>query len=214
MRFGRMEKSALEEPARIVEDRKTNSQFNNRVEEKKPGLLDKHPGVVESTTSETIWREVNLFWPEAIALAGVIVSSIILMFVIRYMSLTGLELIRDMLNEQAYLEVAGLINNMNTLFIGVAAIPLLVMIGFFAYRFFVFTPRKNKHLVARIKRTGAIRLSVDKIVNHELPFDAGEIANKMTINNPRKHWVENTGKPIVMLIEGDDCNADINVFGW
>ena len=210
MKMGNINKAYLEPTERIEEDRETNSQFNNKPVKTKKSFFDKHPGKIESTESETIWREVNLFWPETIAIVGSAVAGIILIFVIRYMSLTSLEMIKDMLTDQAYLEVAGLINNMNTIFVGVAAIPFLVMIGFYAYRFFVFTPRKNKYLVARVKRTGAVRLSIDKIVANELPFDNSGIANKMTINNPRKHWLENLGKPFVVLFEGDDCNADLN----
>jgi len=164
-----------------------------------------------STSSETIWREINLFWPEAICITGAVIAGVILMFVIRYMSLTSLELIRDMLSEQAYLEVAGLLQNINTMFIGVGAIPILVLIGFFAYRMFVFTPRKNKYMVARIKREGAIRFSVDAIKDMEMPFARGMLDDKMKITNPRKHWIENTGKPIIVLFEGDDSNADLNV---
>ena len=195
----------------INDDKQTNSQYNNRTLQKKQGLFAKKrvKDMASSTESETLWREVNLFWPETIAIVAAGISALILMFVVRFMSATGLELIKDMLTEQAYLEVASLISNMNTLFIGVSAIPFLVLIGFYAYRLFVFTPRKDRFLVARVKRTGAIRFSVDQVKDHEVIFEKG-ISTKMTINNPRKHWFENLGKPFIFLFEGDDCNADLN----
>lgn len=195
-------KSVLQEPTpeQIMYDRQKNSEYNNR------NVKDNTPIITES---ETIWREINLFIPETIGVALAAFGGIILLFVIRLLTSSGLEAIRDLLTEQAYVEVAGLISNMNSLMIGLIAIPLVVLIGFYAYRFMVFTPRKDRYLVARVKRTGAIKLSVDKIKEHELEFERG-ISNKMTVNNPRKHWIENLGKPFIFLFEGDDCNADLN----
>ena len=201
-------------PEQIMYDRQKNSDYNNRIKKKKSGLFKKKeqkPDVPTSVTSDTLWREINLFWPETIAIVGAAIAGIILMFVVRYMSATGLELIREMLTDQAYLEVAGLISNINTLFLGVAAVPFLVLIGFYAYRLFVFTPRGGKYLVARVKRTGAIKLSIEKIKDMKIKFERGLLADEMTISNPRKHWIETTGKPMLYLFEGDDCNADLNV---
>lgn len=200
-------------PEQIMYNMQKNSEYNNRTKKKKRGLFKKKeqkPDVPTSTTSETLWREINLFLPETIAIVGAAIAGIILMFIVRFMSATGLELIKDMLTDQAYIEVAGLISNINTLFLGVAAIPFLVLIGFYAYRLFVFTPRRGKYLVARIKSTGAVKLSVDKIKDEKIEFEKG-IAKAMQITNPKKHWVETTGKPMIYLFEGDDSNADLNV---
>jgi len=164
-----------------------------------------------SVESETIWREVNLFLPEAIAIAVTAVAGATLMFLVRFMSITGLELIKEMLSDQAYIEVSGLVSNMNTMFLAIAALPFLVLIGFFMYRMFVFTPRKNRYMVARVKREGAISLSVEAVKDGEVAFARGMMDDKMKINNPRKHWLSNTGKPIIFLFEGDDCNADLNI---
>ena len=217
MNFGKPRvntKSVLQEPTpdEIMYDRQKNSQYNNETNGIKQGRFNKNKVkkiVPTSTESETLWREVNLFIPETVAIVGAGIAGLILMFVIRFMSASGLELIRDMLTDQAYIEVAGLIQNINTIFIGVAAIPFLVLIGFYAYRFVAFSIRKDKYLVARVKRTGAIKLTVEKIKDHELDFEKG-ISQKMTINNPRKHWLENLSKPFIFLFEGDDCNADLN----
>jgi len=194
-------------------DRQKNSEYNKAKYEIKASKVKKKgkkKRVEYSTTSETLWREINMFWLETIAIVGAGIAGIILMFVVRFMSATGLEMIREMLTDQAYIEVAGLIQNVNTLFMGIAAIPFLVLIGFYAYRMFVFTPRKDRQLVARVKSTGAIRFSVENIGKQEIQFGKG-VSNNMTITNPKKHWVENTGKPIVVLFEGDDSNADLNV---
>ena len=100
-----------------------------------------------SVESETLWREVNLFLPEAIAIAVTAVAGATLMFLIRFMSITGLELVREMLTDQAYSEVAALVSNMNTMFLGVAALPFLVLIGFFLYHVPVLSWSKNKHSI-------------------------------------------------------------------
>jgi len=198
------------EPEKIMNDRETNSTYNNK-NTKNNSVVDKKNVNLSSVDSETTWREINLFWPETIAIVAGLVAAIIITFVVRYMSITGLELIKDMLTEQAYGEVAGLISNMNTLFLGIVAIPFLILIAFYAYRLFVFTPRGNKYPVLRIKRTGAIKFTVDKIKDMEIDFEKGMLSDKMKINNPRKHWFENNGKPCIVLFEGDDCNADLNV---
>lgn len=202
-------------PEQINYDRQKNSEFNNKTIKKKRGLFNKKKDKKDvsptSTTSEYLWREVNLFWPETIAIVAAVVAGAILMFLVRFMSASGLELIKDQLTPNAYVEVAGLIQNVNSLFLGVAAIPFLVLIGFFLYRLVNFTPRGDKYLVARVKRTGAIRLSVDKIKDMKLKFQKGMMADEMQISNPRKHWIETTGKPILYLFEGDDSNADLNV---
>jgi hypothetical protein len=199
-----------QEPQEIMNDRQTNSLYNDRIKTNKKRKDKKNDNPI-NVDSETTWREINLFWPETIALVAALVAGIILTFVVRYMSITGLELIKEMLTEQAYIEVAGLIGNLNTLFLGIVAIPFLVAFGFYAYRFFVFTPRGNKYPVLRIKRTGAIKFTVDKIKDMEIDFEKGMLSDKMRINNPRKHWFENNGKPCIILFEGDDCNADLNV---
>jgi hypothetical protein len=198
----------------IVSDKQYNYEQSQQNANKKRGWFNKNKDKKEfpkaSVDSETTWREINLFWPETIAIVGAFVGGIILMFIVRFMSATGLESIKDMLTEQAYGEVAGLINNMNTLFLGIAAIPFLVLIGFYAYRFFVFTPRGNRYPFLRVKRSGAIKFTVDSIKNNEVQFDNGPLGDKMKVVNPRKHWFENNGKPCIVLIEGDDSNADLN----
>jgi len=167
--------------------------------------------VPTSTTSETIWREVNLFIPETIALAGAFIFVVIMLFVLRIMSMNSLELIRSKLSEEAYNEVAGVLMNMNTLFVVVGVIPLLVFGAFWVLRFINFTPRKGKYLTARVMDTGAIRLSVDRIKDGAIKFSQGMMGDTMKINNPKKHLLENTGKPFLFLFEHDDCNADLNI---
>jgi hypothetical protein len=199
----------------IVSDKQYNYEQSQQNQNKKRGWFNKNKDKKEfpigSVDSETTWREINLFWPETIAIVGAVVAGAILMFIVRFMSATGIELIKDMLTEQAYLEVSAMLNNTNTLFLGVAAIPFLVLIGFYAYRFFVFTPRGNRYPFLRIKRSGAIKFTIDSIKNHEVQFDKGPMGDKMKVVNPRKHWFENNGKPCIVLIEGDDSNADLNV---
>jgi len=177
----------------IVSDKQYNYEQSQQNANKKRGWFNKNKDKKEfpigSVDSETTWREINLFWPETIAIVGAVVAGAILMFIVRFMSATGIELIKDMLTEQAYLEVSAMLNNMNTLFLGVTAIPFLVLIGFYAYRFFVFTPRGNRYPFLRIKRSGAIKFTIDSIKNHEVQFDKGPMG----------------------VIEGDDSNADLNV---
>jgi len=210
--LGNAQKNTAEQ---INYDKQKYSAYNSERKKKKRLFFSKkelgEDEVLTSTTSETLWREVNLFWPETISIVGAIIAGAILLFVVRFMSATGLELIKEMLTEQAYVEVAGLINNVNTLFLGVAVIPFLVIIGFYVYRLMVFTPRGNRHMTARVFSTGGVRLSVDKIKNNSIKFSSGVMGEAMKIVNPKKHWLTNIGKPFIVLFEGDDSNADLNM---
>ena len=163
-----------------------------------------------SIESEELWREINLFWPETIAITAVVVATIAVAWFARFISINALENIAPMLSEQAYGEVAVMISNINTLTLAIGAIPILVLLGFFLYRLFMFQPFGDKFLVARFKTTGGVRLSVDLLKNNKLKFRPGDpLSEDVTIRNPKKHWLDPNGKPFIVLIEGDDSNADV-----
>lgn len=163
-----------------------------------------------SVESQELWREINLFWPETIAITATIVATIAIAWFSRFISINSIETIRPMLSEQAYGEVGIIIANMNTLTMAIGAVPLLVLLGFFLYRLFVFQPFGDKFLVARFKTTGGVRLSVDLLKNMKLKFRPNDpLTEEVTIKNPKKHWLDPNGKPFIVLIEGDDSNADI-----
>jgi len=164
-----------------------------------------------SIESEHLWREINLFIPETIGITIGVMAGIFGAILIRVMSMSWLEGIKDKLTESAYVEVANLIGNINSAILIVVAIPILVLLGFYLYRFLFFMPRKNRYLTARVDRTGAIKLSVDTLKDNEMPYSNSGMTEKMKVNNPRKHWLANTGKPFIILFEGDDANADLNV---
>jgi hypothetical protein len=163
-----------------------------------------------SIESQELWREINLFWPETIAITATIVATIAIAWFSRFLSINSLETIRPMLTEQAYIEIGIMVANMNTLVIAIGAVPLLVLLGFFLYRLFVFQPFGDKFLVARFKTTGGVRLSVDLLKNMKLKFRPNDpLTEEITIKNPKKHWLDPNGKPFIVLVEGDDSNADI-----
>lgn len=163
-----------------------------------------------SVESQELWREINLFWPETIAITATIVATIAIAWFSRFISINSIETIRPMLTEKAYGEVGIIISNMNTLTMAIGAVPLLVLLGFFLYRLFVFQPFGDKFLVARFKTTGGVRLSVDLLKNMKLKFRPNDpLTEEVTIKNPKKHWLDPNGKPFIVLIEGDDSNADV-----
>jgi len=167
--------------------------------------------VKTSVSSETIWREINLFIPETIALACVGMFIGIMIFVLRFISQNSLELIKSELTVSGYESVAGLIMNLNTMFLIVGIIPFLVFAAFWLVRFLNFMPRKGKYLTARVMKTGAIRLSIDKIIKDKILFKKEMLGQEVIIDNPKKHFVDNTGKPFIVLFEGNDNNTDLNV---
>lgn len=164
-------------------------EFTQQEEIKPKGMFggfkkQKKQVVASSIESETIWREVNLFIPETIA---IVIAMMAVVFGV-------------------------LLNGFNTIFLATAGIPLLILIGFYMYRLMVFTPTGTRHMVMRIMSTGAIRLSVERIKDMEIQFSKGPLGDKIKVVNPKKHWLQNIGKPLIVLFEGDDSNADLNVY--
>jgi len=163
-----------------------------------------------SVESQELWREINLFWPETIAITATVVATIAIAWFSRFISINSLETIKPALTDQAYAEVGIMLTNINTLTMAIGAVPLLVLLGFFLYRLFVFQPFGDKFLVARFKTTGGVRLSVDLLKNMKLKFRPNDpLTEEVTIKNPKKHWLDPNGKPFIVLVEGDDSNADI-----
>ncbi len=123
--------------------------------------------------------------------------------------LGGVEAIRDQMSPTAYGEVASLLGNINSIALLGVLVPVIILMGFFLYRFFVFQPKKNRFLTLRFRKTGGVRLSIDTL-KPEMPFDARDpMTDKLKVNNPKKHFDESSGKPLLFLFEGDDSNADL-----
>lgn len=167
--------------------------------------------VPDSVESENLWREINLFIPETIGITIAVMAAIFGVIIIRVIGFSWLEGIKDKLTESAYVEVANLVGTLNSAILIIVAVPILVLLGFYVYRFLFFMPRKNRYLTARVDRTGAIRLSVDALKDNEMSYSNTGLSEKMKIINPRKHLLANTGKPFIFLFEGDDANADLNI---
>jgi hypothetical protein len=211
------DKSIYKEEQEVIKPIENEQNFQEmKFSKRKGNILDRFfkqkqaKELPTSIESQELWREINLFWPETIAITATVVATIAIGWFSRFLSINSLETIKPMLSEQAYTEIGIMIANMNTLVIAIGAVPLLVLIGFFLYRLFVFQPFGDKFLVARFKTTGGVRLSVDLLKNMKLKFRPNDpLTEEVTIKNPKKHWLDPNGKPFIVLIEGDDSNADI-----
>jgi len=207
------------------QDEFAQQSFNEEIKQEQPQEIVQQPQTVQkkglfgrknkvekfkSVGTENPFREVNMFIPELIAIVLGLAGTIFTIFMVRFTAIGQLETTKDALGE-AYPLMANLIQTTNQLTLLVGAIPLLILVGFFLYRFMVFQPRKNKFVVRRIFKTGAIRTSVDTLPsNKKIPFGKGFDSDTVWIGNPRKHWDYATGKPIIEIFEGDSTNANLN----
>jgi len=161
-----------------------------------------------SIESDTFFVENNLFIPEVITIVIAIMASVFIVFVSRLMILGQFEAQEALMEEGAYGAIASAINTANSLTILAVAIPCLVLAMFFVYKFFVFRPRKNKVPVLRVWKSGLMRFSVEK-VQPEMMFDKTPTSDEVHITQPRKHFDNNTGRPVLVLREGEAENASI-----
>ena len=89
-------------------------------------------------------------------------------------------------------------------------IPIIAMAGLFGFKFMIYQPGGSKQFVMRIWRNGQIRFSVEKITSGEIAFDTAPDTDKIKVTNPRRHWDNMTGKPVVVIRQGDGENISLN----
>ena len=142
--------------------------------------------VMYSTGSKYIFREINLFIPEAIA---IVIGGMATVFLL----------------------VLGILFNTQMLLILAPFPPLVILILFFIYRKAVFIPGKNRHFTKRILPSGQIRYSIDDIGKGEIPFDNSPLSPKIRITNPKKNVNFTTGLPDITLKAGESENSDLRV---
>jgi len=181
-----------EQQQRINEQTQVNYGRKGFVKEVEPPHWDsfdeqtnnKNKKTLYSTSSKWIFREINLFIPEAIAIV-----------------ITGMAMV--------FLLVLGIITNTQMLLVIAPFPPLIVLVMFFVYRKVVFMPGKHRHLTQRILPSGALRFSVDDAKKGEIPFDNNPMAPKIRITNPKKNTDFNTGQPVITLKAGVGENIDL-----
>jgi hypothetical protein len=70
-------------------------------------------------------------------------------------------------------------------------------------------PTKNRFLTARVLGTNQIRFSIDDVQKGVIPFDKSAMSEKVKILNPKKHTDFKSGKPVIIMREGEGDNVSI-----
>ena len=182
--------------------------FGRRIpgQETKPKIVREKKGV----TSDNVLREINLFIPELIAVVVSVLGFVLVSFFARLMMLSSLETLKAQMLNETYVALTSSLNTASYVFFFAGLIPVGLFAIFFLIRFTMFMPKKNRFLFLRIYDSGAIKLSVEEL-KPEVGFSNALDSIKMTISNPRKHFDLANGKPFIVLKEGDDSNADLNI---
>ncbi len=95
---------------------------------------------------------------------------------------------------------------------GTAVIVLLIYSwGMYMIKRFFFMPIGGKSLILRAYKNTGMRLSVEKIPpDRMVHFDKDDITPPVSVERTNKHYEVNTGKPLIIAIEGKANN--INLF--
>lgn len=165
---------------------------------------------VYSIESDTFFKERNLFIPELLLIVISAFGAIIALFIARVSMISGVEGLKGSFSSDAYNQLVNLVGTMNSIYLLAVLAPVLVMVAFFCYKFVSYYPRKNKVIVARVWKTGLIRFSVERIKDGILFFEKGPTGEKIKVTNPKYHWDNATGRPVIVLKEGDGENQNLN----
>jgi hypothetical protein len=136
-------------------------------------------------TSKDLLREINLFIPETI---GIGIGAMAAIFCIAF---------------------GYLFNSMTLLIVG-AIVPAAILIIFYMVRLLLFMPNKHRHLTIRFFGSRALKLSVDDYKDREVKFDANPMSPKIKIVNLMRHFNFATGKPVILLQEGEPENITVS----
>lgn len=164
---------------------------------------------IVSYSGDFIFKDVPLMKVETMLLAGVGVLAFFGIIISRIFGFMVTSY-QDKVEPQVFSEIATIINNVNQINLLVILFVLLIPCAIFAYKFYVLYPRKDKLIVRRRYASGAVRNSVEPIVNGVIKFSVKpELHDEMTIMYPGKNWDLNINRPVIDLKEGHTTNSEL-----
>jgi hypothetical protein len=164
---------------------------------------------IVSYSGDFIFKDLPLMKIETLLIAGVgvlaffgiIISRIFGFMITNY---------QNKVDPTVFNEIAVIINNVNSINLMTILLVLLVPSAIFAYKFMVLYPRKDKHIVRRRYASGAVRNSVEPIVNNTIKFSTNpEAHDEMSILYPGKNWDITINRPVIDLKEGHTTNSEL-----
>lgn len=163
-----------------------------------------------SMSGDVIFKDIQLFIPELIINIALLVFGVLGIVLLRLISQGFLNDFQKYVSVQAFEMITGHVMFLQTALIIGIAIPVAFSFILFVFKWYFFYPRGKKVFVLRGWKTGLARLSVEEVKESSVKFENGEDADVMHIDNIRKSWEYNTGRPIVLLEEGLPYNTPIH----
>lgn len=163
-----------------------------------------------SMSGDVIFKDIQLFIPELIINIALLVFGVLGIVLLRLISQGFLNDFQKYVSVQAFEMITGHVMFLQTALIIGIAIPVAFSCILFVFKWYFFYPRGKKVFVLRGWKTGLARLSVEEVKESSVKFENGEDADVMHIDNIRKSWEYNTGRPIVLLEEGLPYNTPIH----
>jgi hypothetical protein len=163
-----------------------------------------------SMSGDVIFKDIQLFIPELIINIALLVFGVLGIVLLRLISQGFLNDFQKYVSVQAFEMITGHVMFLQTALIIGIAVPVAFSFILFVFKWYFFYPRGKKVFVLRGWKTGLARLSVEEVKESSVKFENGEDADVMHIDNIRKSWEYNTGRPIVLLEEGLPYNTPIH----
>lgn len=163
-----------------------------------------------STSGDFIFRDIQLFVPEAALIVITFCASIFGFVLVWFMNSINVEALRSQVSQQGFNSLNTLIMNSQIYYGVLLLIPLFILTSVFTYKYLFLMPNKDKRIVIRAWKNNMIRFSVEKPKENYIRLDPRDESTTVWVGNERKATDLVTGKPVLLIEEGETENSYIN----
>jgi hypothetical protein len=190
-----------------IEIDQSEAQLNNSF-----GIKDalKSKGKAVSLSGDVLFKDVQLFIPELIINIALFVFGVLGIVLLRLLSAAQISGLKELVSGQAFEQINSIVGFQQTIFMVAIAIPILISLLLFGFKWFFFYPRGNKAIVIRAWKTGLGRFSIEELKDGGIKFDNKPDSDVIPVPNPRKSWDFYTNRPIILLEEGQPSNTSLH----
>lgn len=193
------------------------AQQNHLFEEQKKtdsGMLSsfkaQKAGKQVSLSGDFIFKDVMLFKPEALIVVITIFISIIGFLVTSMLMVFKIDELKEFMSNQAMEKTTALFGDFRLYALIWVVIPVAVMMIVFLYKFMFFYPNGTKRIVVRAWKNNLARISVETIKDNKVLFDPSDKTTEVYVGNERKCTDTTTGRPIILVEEGEPENTRLH----
>ena len=164
-----------------------------------------------SMSGDVLFKDIQMFIPELIGNILLMLAGIVGIFLARFFSQGYLNEFHKTVTQVTFDAVSEHILFLhNILAIGIA-VPIAYMMLLFIFKWFLFYPRGKKQIVIRAWKMGVARIGVETISENYVKFEKKkELSDEMHINYSHKAIDYYTGRPMLLLEEGQAENTPLH----